>query len=49
VPADAPLLREAVEDWLRARAGHLAASDFVRADRPRWRFAGDDLTACIPR
>jgi 5'-nucleotidase len=48
VPADTPVLREVVEDWLRARGGHLAASDFVRADQPRWQFAADDLTACVP-
>jgi 2',3'-cyclic-nucleotide 2'-phosphodiesterase (5'-nucleotidase family) len=47
-PVGAPLLREAVEDWLRERGGHLAASDFVPADRPRWRFATDDLSACVP-
>jgi 2',3'-cyclic-nucleotide 2'-phosphodiesterase (5'-nucleotidase family) len=46
VPAGAPLLREVVEDWLRARGGRLAASDFTRADRPRWRFAPDALGAC---
>jgi 2',3'-cyclic-nucleotide 2'-phosphodiesterase (5'-nucleotidase family) len=48
VPASAPLLREVVEDWLRARGGRLAASDFSRADRPRWQFAADDLAACVP-
>ena len=47
-PVGAPLLRETVEDWLRERGGHLAASDFARADRPRWRFAADDLAACVP-
>jgi 5'-nucleotidase len=47
-PVGAPLLRETVEDWLRERGGHLAASDFAHADRPRWRFATDDLGACVP-
>ena len=47
-PAGAPLLRQTVEDWLRERGGHLAASDFARADRPRWQFAADDLAACVP-
>jgi 5'-nucleotidase len=47
-PVGAPLLRETVEDWLREFGGHLAASDFARADRPRWRFAADDLAACVP-
>jgi len=43
-----PLLRETVEDWFRERGGHLAASDFARADHPRWRFAAEDLSACTP-
>jgi 5'-nucleotidase len=47
-PVGAPLLRETVEDWLGERGGHLAASDFARADRARWRFATDDLSACVP-
>jgi 5'-nucleotidase len=46
--AGAPLMRQTVEDWLRARGGHVTASDFAHADRPRWRFAADDLTACVP-
>jgi 5'-nucleotidase len=46
--AGAPLLRQTVEDWFRERGGHLAASDFARADRPRWQFAADDLAACVP-
>jgi len=48
LPAGAPLMRQTVEDWLRARGGHLAASDFAHADRPRWQFAADDLSACVP-
>jgi 5'-nucleotidase len=48
VSAGKPLMRQTVEDWLRARGGHLAASDLAHADRPRWRFAGDDLAACLP-
>jgi 2',3'-cyclic-nucleotide 2'-phosphodiesterase (5'-nucleotidase family) len=47
-PVGAPLLRETVEDWLRERGGHLSASDFAHVDRPRWRFATDDLAACVP-
>jgi len=46
--AGAPLMRQSVEDWLRAHAGHLAASDFANAARPRWQFASDDLAACLP-
>jgi hypothetical protein len=41
-------MRQTVEDWLRAHGGHLAGSDFASADHPRWRFAGDDLAACVP-
>jgi 5'-nucleotidase len=48
VPVGTPLMRQTVEDWLRARGGHLTAGDFAHADRPRWRFAGDDLAACLP-
>ena len=47
-PVGAPLLRETVEDWLREHGGHLTASDIARAERPRWRFAADDLAACVP-
>ena len=46
VPAEAPLLREVVEDWLRARGGRLHAGEFVRADRPRWQFPAGGLSAC---
>jgi hypothetical protein len=41
-------LRETVEDWFRGHGGHLAASDFAHADRPRWQLAVDDLSACVP-
>jgi hypothetical protein len=49
VPADAPVLREVVEDWLRARGGRLAAADFVRPDRPRWQYVDRDLAPCLAR
>src|SRR5262249_46023681 len=48
VTVGAPLMRQAVEDWLRAHGGHLSASDLARADRPRFRFASEDLSACVP-
>ncbi|HEX5049322.1 MAG TPA: bifunctional UDP-sugar hydrolase/5'-nucleotidase [Gammaproteobacteria bacterium] len=48
IPADAPVLREVVEDWLRARGGHLAAGELVQADRPRWQYA-EDPTGCLTR
>ena len=41
IPADAPLVREVVEDWLRARGGRLATSDFVQPERPRWQYVND--------
>ena len=49
IPADAPVLREVVEDWLRARGGHVAANELVSAERPRWQYADDDLTGCLKR
>jgi 5'-nucleotidase len=36
VPADAPVMREVVEDWLRRRGGHLAAAEFMGT--PRWEY-----------
>lgn len=48
IPAEAPVLREVVEDWLRARGGHLAAGEFIQPDRPRWQYA-EDPTGCLTR
>jgi hypothetical protein len=42
IPADAPVMRELVEDWLRRRGGHLAAAEFTSA--PRWEHANDPAT-----
>ena len=42
VPADAPVMRELVEDWLR-RQGHLAAADFQIA---RWEYAEPNPASC---
>ncbi|HET8699226.1 MAG TPA: bifunctional UDP-sugar hydrolase/5'-nucleotidase [Gammaproteobacteria bacterium] len=49
VPAEAPVLREVVEDWLRAHGGHLAAADFVQPDRPRWHYLDSDVAPCLRR
>jgi 5'-nucleotidase len=46
VAEDAPVMRETVEDWLRRRAGHLDASQFVSAERPRWEYSGVDIADC---
>ena len=42
VPADAPVMRELVEDWLR-RQGHLDAAEFQAA---RWEYAEPDPASC---
>jgi len=44
VPADAPVMRELVEDWLRHRGGHLAAAEFLVP--ARWEYAGADPASC---
>ncbi len=49
ISADAPVLREVVEDWLRARGGHLAAGDFVQPELARWDYVDHDMTACLRR
>jgi 5'-nucleotidase len=43
VPADAPVMRELVEDWLRRRT-HLAPSEFLAA--PRWEYAEPNPASC---
>jgi hypothetical protein len=45
---DAPVMREVVEDWLRARAGHLDASEFLKPSEPRWEYVGDVPASCSP-
>ena len=42
VPADAPVMRELVENWLRHRT-HLAADEFMTA---RWEYAEPDPARC---
>jgi len=44
VPADAPVMRELVEEWLRRHAGPLRADEFLAA--PRWEHVGD-VAACV--
>ena len=43
---DAPVMREVVEDWLRARGGRLNASEFVSADSERWEYSRTDVASC---
>ena len=43
VPADAPVMRELVEDWLRRR-GHLAPTEFLAA--ARWEYADPNPASC---
>jgi 5'-nucleotidase len=43
VPADAPVMRELVEDWLRHR-GHLEAAEFLAA--ARWEYAESNPASC---
>jgi 5'-nucleotidase len=45
VSADAPIVREVVEDWLRTHAGRLDSQRF-RSGEPRLRFA-DQSSACL--
>jgi 5'-nucleotidase len=45
-PADTPVMREVVEDWLRVRGGRLDANLFLDAHGPRWDY-GTDLAPCI--
>ena len=47
VPADAPVMRELVEGWLRHRGGHLAADEFLAS--ARWEYADADPASCGAR
>lgn len=46
VPEDAPLVREAVEDWLRHRGGRLDAEQFVDPDHRRWELPDAPTPGC---
>ncbi|MGE3704981.1 MAG: bifunctional UDP-sugar hydrolase/5'-nucleotidase [Vicinamibacterales bacterium] len=46
VPEHAPLVREAVEDWLRQRGGRLDADQFVDPDHRRWNLPATPPTGC---
>jgi 5'-nucleotidase len=47
-PEDAPVMREVVEDWLRARGGRLDAGALATPGRPRWQLpAADALAHCV--
>jgi 5'-nucleotidase len=43
VPADAPVMRELVEDWLRRRS-HLSSAEFLAA--ARWEYAEPNPASC---
>jgi len=45
-PARAPILREAVADWLRHRGGRLNESQFVSPENRRWRYPGVRPVSC---
>ena len=38
---DAPLARDAIEDWLRERGGSISVSDFSSEDDPKWTLPED--------
>ena len=45
-PAGAPILREAVADWLRHRGGRLNESQFLSPENRRWRYPGERPVNC---
>ena len=45
--ADAPVMREVVEDWLRQRGGHLNANQFADANDGRWEYATTGPASCV--
>lgn len=45
IPADGPLLRDVVADWLRARGGRVRQDDF---DDVRWAYASPPPISCSP-
>jgi len=47
VPEDAPLVREAVEDWLRLHGGRLDADQFVDPDHRRWGLPDTHAASCV--
>jgi len=45
-PAGAPILREAVANWLRHRGGRLNESQFLSPGNRRWRYPGERPVSC---
>lgn len=48
IAGDAPLVREAIADWMRLRGGSLSADSFSDADNPKWNVADSTLEGCSP-
>ncbi len=46
LPDDAPLMREAIADWMRAKGGSLNADSFSDADNPKWNIADSVTREC---
>jgi 5'-nucleotidase len=44
---NAPVVREAVEDWLRQHGGHTGANEVVGADVHRWEYLDPESIGCI--
>lgn len=44
--ADAPVMREVVEDWLSRRGGRLHAPEFSNPSAARWQYADDVPASC---
>lgn len=47
IPHAAPIVREVVSDWLRARGGRLSASDFTSAHAGRWEQSPTVNQTCV--
>jgi 2',3'-cyclic-nucleotide 2'-phosphodiesterase (5'-nucleotidase family) len=47
-PADTPVMREVVEDWLREHGGHLDTGRFVDPSGPRWQYPADSSPCLEP-
>jgi hypothetical protein len=49
VPADAPVVREVVEDWFRQLGGRLSAAQFVSWNQQRWEYTDAVPAGCVAR
>ena len=48
IAGDAPLVREAIADWMRRHGGSLSADSFSDADSPKWNVPDSTLEGCSP-